>query len=32
MSFNGESDNWKLAAAEKVSKIFEEAASGSGEV
>ena len=32
MSFNGESDNWQLAAAKKVSKMFEEAASGSGEV
>ena len=32
MSFKGESDNWQLAAAEEVSKIFGEAASGSGEV
>ena len=32
ISFNGESDNWQLAAAQKVSKMFEEVASGSGEV
>ena len=31
MSFNGESDNWQLAAAQKVSKMFQEEASGSGD-